>query len=129
MIIKHLSERNLFFTALSWTLLITILSLVSLGNVQTIEVPGKDKTVHFIFYFVLTILWYFALQNKYKHKSLKFVIVLFAIIYGIIIEALQEELTKDRRADLYDVFANASGAISALFVIFCVKTKFFNKFF
>ena len=129
MIIKHLSEHNLFFVALSWTIIITVLSLVSLGNVQILEVPGKDKTIHFIFYFVLTFLWYFALQKRYKYKSLIFLIVLFVIIYGIIIEVLKEKITKDRQADLYDVFANSCGALFALFIIFCKKTKFFNKSF
>lgn len=92
-----------------------------------VEVPGNDKTVHFIFYFVFTLLWYFALEKKIKKGSLKFVIVGAAIIYGIIIEVLQGVLTQDRQADIYDALANSGGAIVALLVIFWLNIKTFEK--
>jgi VanZ family protein len=93
----------------------------------SVEVPGKDKTIHFIFYFVLTLLWNFALQKKYKIWSLKFIIVIAVIIFGIIIEVLQGVLTKNREADIYDVMANSAGALIALIVIFWLKNKTFEK--
>lgn len=91
-----------------------------------VKVPGNDKTVHFIFYFVFTLLWYLALEKKIKKKSLKFVIVGAAIIYGIIIEVLQGVLTQDRQADIYDALANTGGAFVALLVIFWLNIKTFK---
>ena len=126
-IIKHLSERNLFILALFWTIAITIASLVSLSNMPRVNVLGKDKTVHFLFYFVLTLTWNFALQKKYKNWALKYIIVFVVIGYGIVIEALQEVLTKTRQADLYDVIANSAGTLVALIVIFWLKNKTFEK--
>ena len=126
-IIKHLSERNLFILALFWTIAITIASLVSLSNMPRVNVLGKDKTVHFLFYFVLTLTWNFALQKKYKNWALKYIIVFVVIGYGIVIEVLQEVLTKTRQADLYDVIANSAGALVALIVIFWLKNKTFEK--
>ena len=126
-ITKHLSERNLFILALFWTIAITIASLVSLSNMPRVNVLGKDKTVHFLFYFVLTLTWNFALQKKYKNWALKYIIVFVVIGYGIVIEVLQEVLTKTRQADLYDVIANSAGALVALIVIFWLKNKTFEK--
>ena len=126
-IIKHLSERNLFILALFWTIAITIASLVSLTNMPRVNVLGKDKTVHFLFYFVLTLTWNFALQKKYKNWALKYIIVFVVIGYGIVIEVLQEVLTKTRQADLYDVIANSAGTLVALIVIFWLKNKTFEK--
>lgn len=126
-ITKHLSERNLFILALFWTIVITIASLVSLSNMPRVNVLGKDKTVHFLFYFVLTLTWNFALQKKYKNWALKYIIVFVVIGYGIVIEVLQEVLTKTRQADLYDVIANSAGTLVALIVIFWLKNKTFEK--
>lgn len=126
-ITKHLSERNLFTLALLWTIAITIASLVSIGNMPRVEVPGKDKTVHFLFYFVLTLIWNFALQKKYKNWVLKYIIAFVVIVYGIVIEVLQEVLTKNRQADIYDVLANSAGTLVALIVIFWLKNKTFEK--
>lgn len=126
-ITRHLSERNLFAFALIWTIAITIASLVSLNNMPKVEVPGNDKTIHFIFYFVFTLLWYFALEKKIKKESLKFIIVSAAIIFGIIIEVLQSVLTQNRQADVFDALANSGGAFVAFLVIFWLNSKTFKK--
>lgn len=126
-ITRHLSERNLFAFALIWTIAITIASLVSLNNMPKVEVPGNDKTIHFIFYFVFTLLWYFALEKKIKKELLKFIIVCAAIIFGIIIEVLQSVLTQNRQADVFDALANSGGAFVAFLVIFWLNSKTFKK--
>ena len=92
-----------------------------------VGVPGNDKLVHFVFYFVFTLLWNFALEKKIKNGSLKFLVVIVAIIYGIIIEILQEVLTRYREADIFDVMANSAGAFLALIVIFWLNSKTFKK--
>lgn len=126
-IIKHLSERSLVALALLWTFVIGISSLLSVNKLPKIEVPGRDKTLHFLFYFVLTLLWIFALQNKYKNKSLKFIVVIVVIIYGMVIEIMQGVFTKNREADVFDVMANSGGALLALSIIFWLNYKTLNK--
>ena len=94
-----------------------------------VDLPGNDKTIHFLFYFVLTLLWYVALERKYKNRLLKFLIAGASVIYGIIIEILQGVLTQNRQADVYDALANSAGAFLALLVIFWLNSKTFqNKF-
>lgn len=45
-----------------------------------------------------------------------------AVVYGIVIEVLQSILTVSREADVYDVLANAIGALTAfLFLRFYKK--------
>lgn len=115
MITKLLSERNYLLAAIFWTILIAILCLVSLNELPPITTfKYKDKIIHFLFYFVFVFLWYFALKNK-NVKILK--IVVFAIVYGIIIEALQSVVTTNREADVFDALANSFGACSAFLIL------------
>ena len=128
-ITKHLSERNFLLLAIIWTVLITVASLVSSSAIPKVNLLWNDKIVHFLFYFFFVVFWSFALHKNFYLKKYSFIIVVFAIVYGIIIEVLQELLTTTREPDLYDVFANALGAIIGYFGFYCVKYKFFNKFF
>ena len=128
-IIKHLSERNFLFLAIAWTIFIIVASLVSFNSVPKVKVVGSDKVVHFLFYLVFVIFWSLAKKQSYFKINYSLLIVIIAIVFGIIIEILQGVLTKTRQADFYDVVANSLGAIVGCVVLFCVKNKFFNKFF
>ncbi len=111
MITKHLSGRNLFLLAIFWTVLITIASLVSLNNAPKIYIPGKDKTAHFVFYFLFVLFWFLALKHKFRVKYFNLLLVIFAILYGVCMEIMQSVFTNNRQADFYDVLANSFGAI------------------
>jgi len=91
-----------------------------------IKIPGEDKTAHFVFYFVLTLVWYIALVKIYKNKYLKYIIAVAVIIYGIIIEMLQG-LTNYRQEDFNDVLANTGGTLLALLFIFLLNLKNYLK--
>ncbi len=91
-----------------------------------IKIPGEDKTAHFVFYFVLTLVWYIALVKIYKNKYLKYIIAVAVIIYGIIIEMLQG-LTNYRQEDFNDVLANTGGTFLALLFIFLLNLKNYLK--
>ena len=56
-------------------------------------------------------------------------IVLFAVFYGIVIEVLQNLLTKNRQADFYDAVANTLGAVVGFICVYSIKNKIFNKLF
>ena len=114
-ITKHLSERNFLLLAIIWTVLITVASLVSSSAIPKVNLLWNDKIVHFLFYFFFVVFWSFALHKNFYLKKYSFIIVVFAIVYGIIIEILQELLTTTREPDLYDVFANSLGAIIGYF--------------
>ncbi len=121
-IIKHLSERNFFWLAVIWTVLITVLSLVSLNSVPNINVVGNDKFIHFLFYFILVILWGLAIKQICSNSRRLLLVAVFAVNYGIIIEVLQSVLTITRQADFYDILANTAGVIiGTVILFFCEK--------
>ena len=120
-IIKHLSERNFLFFAIVWTVFITVASLVSSSAIPKVNLLWNDKIVHFLFYFFFVVFWSFALHKNFYLKKYSFIIVVFAIVYGIIIEVLQGVLTSSRQADFYDVLANTAGAIVGSVILFVVK--------
>lgn len=102
---------------------VTFSSLFSLSGVgaSRFNIPHMDKAVHFTFYSVMVVLGYMAIRNKTdqleKRSKLLWYIVLFAVIYGIIIEVLQHVLTTDRHGDPFDALANSIGAFVGMFVI------------
>lgn len=123
-VIKVFLERKFLFFAISWTVLITVLSLISTTKIPSIPFPVKDKIVHFVFYFVLTLSWFMSFKYLDFYKKIK--IVCFAIVYGIIIEVLQGVFTVNREADVFDALANSLGAILA-YLIFPFFKKCFEK--
>ena len=128
-IIKHLSERNFLFLAVTWTVFITVASLVSFNSIPKVKVVGSDKVVHFLFYLIFVVLWSLAKKQTCFKIKYSLLIVVIAIVFGIIIEILQGVLTQNRQADVYDALANSAGAFLALLVIFWLNSKTFqNKF-
>jgi VanZ family protein len=120
--------RNKFLLGIAsgWTTLIGILCLVKSGDLPSLHLPGADKYVHFTFHFIFTLLWAtYASQNQEDHKiknSLK--VVGFSLLYGILIEFLQEIFTTTRHADILDVLANLTGALTAFLVFVMLKATF-----
>lgn len=128
-ITKHLSERNYLFLAITWAVLIAVLSLVSLKSIPKEYISGNDKVMHFIFYAIFVVLLSFAKSKSYFKMKHNLFIIFIVIIYGIVIEILQGVITKNREADIYDAIANSLGAIVGFILVYCVKNKVFNKFF
>ena len=46
---------------------------------------------------------------------------LYAFFTGVIIEILQGTITKERSADVYDIFANSLGIVVAIFLLYLIK--------
>lgn len=112
------SKYKYLFIAFLWTVLITVLSLISLGNIEekiNINVPNKDKYVHFTFYFVFVVLWLLQIKQKPVKIKTQILILLSAIGYGVFMEICQG-FTQTRTPDVMDVLANSTGAIAGLYV-------------
>ena len=118
---KHLLvlKKSVFGVATFWTLSIAFLCLAKFNDLPNFGVSGMDKYVHFTFHFVFTMLWsvYFSLAfNKIEGKLLS-KILLASLLYGIALEFLQNEFTATRKADVYDLIANFTGALVATIVM------------
>jgi VanZ family protein len=118
-------KKTLFSLAICWTVLIAILCLVKFGKLPTIAVKGADKYVHFTFHFVFTLLWGYYGWIKNKSTELKPIVkvLMVSVLYGILLEFLQETLTTTRHADIYDVLANATGATTAVGFLLLLKKR------
>jgi len=81
-----------------------------------------DKLVHFIMYFSLTILWYFAAENFFNSN---FKLLLFALLFGLVLEIFQHILPFGRYFDLADLLANSLGVIFGIIILYCIKKKLF----
>ena len=78
--IKKLLERNALFIAISLTIFIAIISLVSLKGVHLIGVTNSDKVGHVIAYFVLCLSWLNANDNFFNKKYKNYKIFLILVI-------------------------------------------------
>lgn len=100
---------------ISWVLLVTVLSLFDFDpNDEGIPIPYLDKLVHFVFYLLFVILGGLMWQSgKPMPATLKKTIlwVVIAVLYGLLMEALQDLLPIDRSAEIFDVLANTLGAV------------------
>lgn len=115
-----LAPKVLFFLALSFTLFITVGSLVSTSSIPKLKFAVSDKLIHAVSYFILMFLWSLFLVSQNKKRNFKFLIAItaiFAFIYGIIIEVLQGTLVETRTADIFDVLANSLGIVTAVLVL------------
>ncbi|TXE18034.1 hypothetical protein ES692_07230 [Psychroserpens burtonensis] len=104
-----------------YALALTIGSLAHIGDIPSLGSSFDDKIYHVIAYFFFTVLVY----NSYKKRKVAYAILISAIcviIYGIVIEVLQQVLTSYRTLDIYDAFANALGVVFAALII-----RFKNK--
>ncbi|WP_285649404.1 VanZ family protein [Allomuricauda sp. NBRC 101325] len=103
-------------------LFITILSLFSFSEIGLdtgkLHIPYADKITHFIFHSVFVFLGSLAVRERTRGqieiKKATLIIFALAIMYGIIIEALQYTITTDRHAEFGDVLANTLGAFAGL---------------
>ncbi|MGB5322336.1 VanZ family protein [Lutimonas sp.] len=115
--IKKLLERNALTLAILATILIGILSLSAVPKLNIgLGIKSGDKYLHFIAYFGLSSIWYFALKDKIQKRLYNFFVPLALIFYGIILEGLQSGITTYRTGDIYDALANTVGVIVSLVV-------------
>jgi len=116
--IKNLLERNALWLAVLATLGVAILSLGAVPKLNIgLDLKSSDKYLHFIAYFSLCLLWFFALKDRLHRYIFRILIPVGLILYGIILEGMQGGLTTYRTADIYDAIANTAGVLGAMILV------------
>ncbi|MCR9227325.1 MAG: VanZ family protein [Flavobacteriaceae bacterium] len=108
-----------------------MLSLFSFSEMDldtgNLNIPYADKITHFIFYLGFATMGSLSLRERTSGglglgKTL-FIVLVFAILYGILIEVLQYTVTIDRMAEFGDVLANTLGAFAGIGLIRWIFSK------
>ena len=118
--IKNLLKDSLLLIAIAITIGLLGLSLIKMPEGGVFEINNIDKAYHGFAYFSLTIIW---LLTFHKTPQKKYLIFICCIIFGIIIEVLQNILTNYRTGDIMDIISNSLGCLVALFVFSLIFKK------
>lgn len=125
-LIKNLLEHKKIALSVSvlYTVLLLFVCLINLEGLPEEAVQKGDKFFHFLAYFVLTLLWFNVVSKYFDWSLLKiiFVVTILSILFGIIIEYLQNVVSSFRTADIKDIIANSLGVLMASILV-----KFIGK--
>ncbi len=117
-------QALLFSTLYTVTLLIFSLITIDLGGIESFAPSFGDKIFHFCAYALLTFIWVYTLNTRFKvqkNKAIAYVSV-SAMLFGIIIEVLQKVFTNTRHFDVEDITANVLGVLLTVLVfLFNIK--------
>lgn len=87
----------------------------------------SDKIVHFMFYFiggVLGLKYCSAIEDNINtNGNTLFKLVLSLILFGVIIEVIQETCTETRSGDILDVLANSLGVFCGVYMVNALFVK------
>jgi VanZ family protein len=115
------------FWKYNWLVLVWALFIMALCGMPGKDIPhfswlealSFDKWVHAGIFFVLTILGIRGLKRQHTFQAIRntsaWITVIWCILYGGVLELLQEVVFEDRSADLYDFIANTFGVVIAFF--------------
>ena len=101
---------------IAYIVVITVLSLVSIDTKTNINVDFADKIIHVIIHTINVILLYIVF-TKYKVAKSLLLAIIVSILYGIIVEILQEYIAINRQFDIFDIYANCFGTIIAAIIL------------
>lgn len=113
--------------AIVYAIVLTIASLIPLGDLSVGAFSPTDKMLHLGANFVLAFIWMLfyllKMERKQNYTTAFIVISVLVIIFGMLIEVLQGALTTYRQPDWADIVANSIGVLIALLL-----SVFFQKF-
>lgn len=105
-------KRWSLFLVVGYVILLTVLSLVSIGKLPELGSSFDDKVYHFLAYTLLTFILFNYIKTTSIAKPILFVAIV-SFIYGTVIEVLQHIVNSARTYDVYDILANFLGVIFA----------------
>lgn len=115
---RLLGSKHLLVICIIYSVLITIIFLVPIKEIpKLLDFPIPiDKLIHVFIFLVLIFLWLLyvnSILNDTK-PTVIFLILVLCLLYGIIIEVIQEFCVLLRGAEVLDVIADLLGAILGL---------------
>ncbi len=98
------------------------------SSLPKVKMPSdSDKVAHLIIHAMLVGIWLLYLMRRSQNRFMwqhAAMVILASMVFGILIEVLQEYLTVSRTADFFDVLANMGGAAIGVFVFLGIRRFF-----
>jgi len=121
----YFDTRFRFLLFIAAALVILCLSVMANPPVPQSGVLSWDKLQHALAYAFLTVVggWAFLPLVPSKLRAWRYALV-FIVVYGALMEAIQALLTRGRSGDLADILANALGGLAIYIpirLLFCTK--------
>ena len=112
--IMRLLKANLYTKTATYalTLVGVVGSLVPPRHIEQLTFSFSDKSIHALYYFMLSVGWLHTYAQKNKIKQLYVVLALW--LMGFLLECLQALLPINRMMDAYDLLANGLGILIGL---------------
>jgi VanZ family protein len=111
-------KTTIFSATVFYTIAVTVLSLVNLGNkLPKLNSGFDDKIAHFLLYAIFCLMWFFTFKSLDLKRSL-FIALCLSILFGMAIELIQGLDFIGRTSDEYDFMANVMGAMSMATLIY-----------
>jgi VanZ family protein len=114
--------------AIIWSVIIFLLLVMPPINInpkKTIEFSGLDKTIHFLLFGIMVWLWGYyqkIISSTGKNHTLQLLLItVVVIVYGIVMEYVQDWVGRD--FDVWDMVADAAGAVTAFFLLLVLVQK------
>lgn len=105
--------------------------LKTLDDMPDISWPYMDKVVHFLMYFGLSAVASFGYIYGEKGRVIILKLIIFAfalpILYGGLIEIIQEKYFEGRTGDWFDFLADALGSLTVLPLALIYRRKLLIK--
>jgi len=105
-------KRWALLLVIGYVILLTVLSLVSIGELPGLGSSFDDKVYHFLAYALFAFILFNYLKTTSIAKPILFVAIVSAI-YGTVIEVIQHIVNPARTYDVYDILANFLGVVCA----------------
>lgn len=118
-----------YLPALLWIGLILFLCTLPGSDIPQISLLDKlhaDKIVHVVLFggIVIWISYGFYKQKGHISNLTLFFIAFLAAAYGLAIEYIQKYMVVNRSFDMWDVVADAAGAIAGIFIFKFIGKRF-----
>lgn len=109
------------------SLAVAFFCLVPLGDATPPRIPFFDKYVHAFLFGALTfvLIGDLSKQQRYAEKAL-WIAVVYSLIYGLVIEILQEDMHLGRAFEWLDFVADGAGVLVAV-LLYLLFTKGFKR--
>lgn len=115
-----INKRFYRISAIVWLLVVAVLSLIPVPKGVDMV---SDKTIHFFFYIITSMIVYLSISNGSFIRSLS-ITVISVLFYGIFLEILQS-LVPYRTFSIDDIIANTLGIMTytVCYVVYYIIRK------